>query len=62
MMFGKYARKESLRDVARKDRKYLEWIISQDFSDEVKESVENALKGKFPAEEPYRDGEQNNLA
>jgi len=48
MMFGKYARKHSLEDVARQDPKYLEWIISANFSDEVKELVGNALKGQFP--------------
>jgi len=48
MMFGKYAAKESLKKVAEMDRPYLEWIISKDFSDEVKELCENALLGKFP--------------
>jgi len=28
MMFGKYARKNSLQEVAKKDRKYLQWIAS----------------------------------
>jgi|GEM_PF-132972 len=48
MMFGKYARRESLKDVAQKDRKYLEWILTQDFSDEVKDLIEGALEGHFP--------------
>jgi len=49
MMFGKYARKCSLKEVAEKDRGYLQWILSQDFSDEVKDLVEGALEGKFPS-------------
>lgn len=49
MMFGKYAAKEPLKKIAEMDRPYLEWIISKDFSDEVKELCENALVGKFPA-------------
>ena len=48
MMFGKYARKESLREIARKDSGYLEWMLGKDFSDEVKALVEGALKGQFP--------------
>jgi len=48
MMFGKYARKYSLQEIVKKDRNYLEWIISSNFSDEVKTLVEDALVGKFP--------------
>ena len=48
MMFGKYARKESLREIARKDAGYLEWMLGKDFSEEVKALVEAALKGQFP--------------
>ena len=48
MMFGKYARKEHLKTVAQKDRKYLEWILTQNFSDEVKDLIEGALEGHFP--------------
>jgi DNA polymerase III subunit epsilon len=48
MMFGKYARREGLKEVAQKDRKYLEWILTQDFSDEVKDLIEGALEGHFP--------------
>lgn len=51
MMFGKYARKESLKDVAKNDRSYLEWILTQNFSEEVKELVEGVLEGKFPSYE-----------
>ena len=48
MMFGKHAKKLSLQEVAGKDKKYLEWILSANFSEEVKDLVENALNGKFP--------------
>lgn len=48
MMFGKYARKESLRDIVRKDPGYLEWMLTKDFGEEVKELVAGALRGHFP--------------
>jgi DNA polymerase III subunit epsilon len=51
MMFGKYARKESLKTIAQRDRKYLEWILTQNFSDEVRDLVEGALEGHFPQPE-----------
>lgn len=51
MMFGKYAKKESLREVAKKDPGYLSWMLSKDFSGDVKVLVEDALKGKFPKQE-----------
>ena len=52
MMFGKYAKKYSLQDIVKKDRGYLEWILSADFSEDVKGVVEDALRGKFPVFEP----------
>lgn len=55
IMFGKYARKYSLDDLAKEDRKYLEWIVAADFSPSVKELAEKALRGEFPecpVEEP----------
>ena len=48
MMFGKYAKKCSIQDVAAKDPKYLKWIVSAKFSDEIKALVQDALIGKFP--------------
>jgi len=48
MMFGKYAKKHSLQEVARMDPGYLEWIVSAKFSEEVKTLVSNALQGRFP--------------
>ncbi|MDO8580565.1 MAG: 3'-5' exonuclease [Candidatus Omnitrophota bacterium] len=49
MMFGKYARKNSLQEIVKKDRAYLEWVASANFSEDVKELVNGALSGKFPA-------------
>lgn len=48
MMFGKYARKKTLKQVVKDDPRYLEWILSADFSEEVKDLVSAALEGKFP--------------
>jgi DNA polymerase-3 subunit epsilon len=48
MMFGKYARKASLQEIAKTDRPYLEWILKQDFREDVKDVIEQALEGKFP--------------
>jgi DNA polymerase-3 subunit epsilon len=39
----------SLRDVALKDRGFLEWILRKDFRPEVKAIAQDALAGKFPA-------------
>ncbi len=48
--FGKYRRKKHIKDILKADRPYLEWILSSDFSEEVKTMVENALRGEFPRE------------
>ena len=45
--FGIHAGR-SLRDLATKDRGFLEWILRKDFSDKVKEIVREALAGQFP--------------
>lgn len=50
MMFGKYARRHSLQEVVKKDRGYLEWILSANFSEDIKCLVEDALNGKFPSQ------------
>lgn len=51
-MFGKYRRTKHLREIAVTDRRYLEWILGKDFSDEVKKVVVDALNGVFPAPPP----------
>ncbi|MBF0510907.1 MAG: 3'-5' exonuclease [Candidatus Omnitrophica bacterium] len=48
MTFGKYAKKEPLRVIAKKDPQYLEWILQKDFSDEVKNMVQDILAGQHP--------------
>ena len=48
MMFGKYARTESLKGIAKKDPGYLQWILTKDFNDDVKLMVQGVLNGKFP--------------
>lgn len=48
MMFGKYAKRYSLDDVVKKDRGYLEWILSANFSQDIKHLIENALNGQIP--------------
>ncbi len=51
-MFGKYAKRSSLQEIAKKDPEYLHWMATKDFSDEVKELAENALRGQFPSFQP----------
>lgn len=50
--FGKYRRKNSLDDLAKRDPSYLHWLLKSDFSDEVKLLIENALNGEFPVYKP----------
>jgi len=47
-MFGKHARRTSIKELAEKYPDYLEWIISKDFSEEVKSMIKEALAGNFP--------------
>ena len=47
-MFGKHARRHSIRELVEKDRDYLEWILSKDFSEEVKTMIRDALSGALP--------------
>ena len=47
--FGKNAGRQ-LRDLAKTDPDYLRWIITKDFSAEVKAIVDDALRGKFPVD------------
>lgn len=48
LMFGKYARKQSLEELVKTDPGYLSWILNKDFSEGVKSVVRDALKGQFP--------------
>lgn len=46
--FGKYFRKMSLDEIAKKDVSYLNWLITSDFKDDVKALAKLALKGEIP--------------
>ena len=50
--FGKHAGR-MLRDVAREQKDYLEWILRNDFPSDARQIVEGALRGSFP-EPPAR--------
>jgi DNA polymerase-3 subunit epsilon len=47
-VFGKYGRKFCLREILEKDRAYVEYLITTDFDDTVKEMLKSVLQGKFP--------------
>ncbi len=51
MTFGKYAKKEPLKVIAKKDPQYLEWVLDKDFSDEVKNMIQGVLNGQYPKQE-----------
>jgi len=51
MTFGKYAKKEPLKTIAKKDPRYLEWVLEKDFSDEVKQMIQGVLNGQHPKQE-----------
>lgn len=46
--FGKHGRKKHVRDIAKDDREYLEWVLTKDFSGEIKAMIKGALDGRFP--------------
>jgi len=46
--FGKYGRKKHIKEIVKKDREYLKWILTKDFSEEVKAMIEKALAGELP--------------
>lgn len=48
-VFGKYARKHSLKEIAQKEPGYLEWLLNTDFPDPVKTMIRGILTGRFPA-------------
>ena len=51
MTFGKYARKEPLKLIAKKDPQYLQWILEKDFSDDIKAMIQGILNGQYPKQE-----------
>ena len=48
-VFGKYARKHSLKEIVQKDTAYLRWLLTSDFKEDVKSLIRGALEGRFPA-------------
>ena len=48
LTFGKY-RGSELRDVLRKDPRYLEWVIKENFPESLKKILREALAGRLPA-------------
>ena len=47
--FGKYRRKKHIKEIAKDDRSYFDWISNADFSDKIKAMAVGALKGEFPS-------------
>lgn len=47
-VFGKYGRKHSLKEIAQKDAPYIQYLISTDFDDKVKNMLQATLAGKAP--------------
>jgi len=45
--FGKH-RHRTLREMAMRDADYLKWILKSEFSDIVKQLIQNALSGSYP--------------
>ncbi len=46
--FGKYGKRKHIKDIAKDDREYLEWMLTKDFDDEVKTMIQKVLDGQFP--------------
>jgi DNA polymerase-3 subunit epsilon len=47
-VFGKYAKRSSLKEIAQRDPSYLEWILTTDFPQQVKAMLRGVLEGRFP--------------
>ena len=46
--FGKHGKKKHIKDIAKDDREYLEWILTKDFDNEIKAMIQKVLDGQFP--------------
>ncbi|MBI3333677.1 MAG: 3'-5' exoribonuclease [Candidatus Omnitrophica bacterium] len=49
-VFGKYAKRASLKEIAQKEPGYLEWLLTTDFPDKVKTMIRGLLEGRFPTQ------------
>ncbi len=47
--FGKKYAKVPLKEVIKKDRGYIDWVISSEFPEDTKQICKDALMGKYPA-------------
>jgi len=48
-VFGKYAKRNSLKEIVQKEPSYLEWLLSTDFPQPVKAMIRGVLEGRFPS-------------
>ncbi|MFH1381245.1 MAG: 3'-5' exonuclease [Candidatus Omnitrophota bacterium] len=48
--FGKYGRKRHIKAISKSDSLYLKWMLTKDFSEEIKAMIRGALDGKFPTQ------------
>ncbi len=53
--FGKF-RDKPLREVVETNRGYLEWMLSKDFPNHVKDVISNALRGQYPSQTKHING------
>ena len=47
-VFGKYAKRNSLKEISQKDPSYLEWLLTTDFPQQVKAMIRGILEGRLP--------------
>ena len=47
-VFGKFGRKHSIREIVQKDAAYVQYLLTTDFDEKVKNMLQEALAGKFP--------------
>ncbi len=47
-VFGKYAKRASLKEIAQKEPDYLQWMLTTDFPQQVKAMLKGVLEGRFP--------------
>ena len=55
--FGKYARRHSIREIVQRDAAYVQYLLTTDFDEKVKNMLQEALAGKYPepaAERPKK--------
>ena len=53
-VFGKYGRKHSVREIVQKDAAYVQYLLTTDFDEKVKNMLQEALAGKSPEFSPQK--------